>query len=200
MRFLVCLLLVFTVGCTSGLFNKRSEKQAMDSAEKLNSQSQANLERVIEGQKEQPRPNISPQIDIKGSSNQVDIKIQAPLPPEPVQPYREFTGYGTRTNQKVTTSQSWWSDYKNTLPLGISMLAIAIGGYAIIVLLRKARQSSAAFNSMAGMVDGQMAHWLDELNDQMAKEKDSDAQARMAVDRAAMEKFRGKLAEMKPKK
>lgn len=190
-RYVALLSIVFLCGCQ--LFSGTTTKsQSTQSAENISAARDATIRKVTEGEKSLPY-----QFEVSGKNN----KLELHLPPQPIskEPFRETLDYDEESAETAGSWTSWFSKYKYSIPMGLSICFIGIGILILFFAIRYARKSSVAVDAGFGLADQAIGQLINGVESKLAASTDPAENARLSNERAFLEKQRGKIATAKPK-
>jgi len=187
----MCLLLALACGC-SMFSGSTSKKQSLEATERISAARDATLRKVTEGEKAMPYS-----FDVGGKNNKLEIHFPPQTPRRT--PFREELSYDEESAESAGSWTSLMSKYKHSIPLGLSLMLVAIGILMLIFAVKRLRQSSVAANAAFGVADSVLERQLSSIGQKMAASISSQDNAALAAEMAGLEKQRGKLAAAKPK-
>lgn len=209
---LVTILVVAAVGCGSLVPEKRTEGASVKATESVaNTQSLA-VERITRGT---PPPSVT----VSGASNRVELHYESAAkltsaagvdgPTNAPGPFYESVAVKSGVSTDSKSVESAKGNLSVSLPLGVSLILIAIGGGMLFFLWRKLKASSAAFAVASEAADRRLAEAftaadreLGELlyreTEMAAASTDAASIARSTRRQANLERARGKLAKLAP--
>lgn len=147
--------LLLLAGCSTLLPSKRTENASITTAEKISASHDLAITRAIEGEKRQPLPP-APNVTVSGTNNAVKVELYRP--PDYFTPYSEKVQINSAAEQGANSNESASSRFRVSLPLGVSLILIAVGLLLLVFAWNKVRQSSAAVNAGFLAADGMMAN------------------------------------------
>lgn len=188
------LIAILLTGCTGlPLQNKESASvlKGVVEAKTVNS-----FEKITEGD---PTPvnntTVTPSVTVSGSSNRVDVKIEAPEPlPELPLPssYKQTVRAGQTSHDAATVSESASSSVR--LPISVALLITAVALGLLLFLWRSASKSSAALGAFSETVDDYFASEIRKHRSIATTATDSGEIARHLAAVGELESSRGRIA------
>lgn len=197
-------LLMICCSC-SVLPTKRSEESAVKTTDRLSSEQNLTVRRVIEGEKRQ-EPQPLPNLTVSGSSNKIDIAlVKAPEANQTNRPpFREVLEISSALGQTAASAEAATGKASVSLPLGVSLGLAALGLGALVFSIRyaitAARRSSAAVDSAVEAIDSEIASRIRNRRSTVASTTDPTEMAWLNSEIAEEEALRGRLAILKQRR
>lgn len=149
-RFAILLGLLFLAGC-SLIPKEKKETAAIRTAQEVTAENAVEIDHVVQGERAAPTPNI----DVSGNSNKVDILVNSPRQADgglavesQSAPYRATTRVKTGTTQDSSVKSAEKSDSSVTIPAGVKLILYGIGLAVVCTVVffavRIARKNSVA--------------------------------------------------------
>jgi hypothetical protein len=203
----LCALILGLTGCGAMLPQKRTDSAAVKTAENVATTSAEKFKRVVEGEKA-PAPIPPPQVTVTGSSNTVQIAAEAPGELISVgkirdwarNPYREETTYESAGEVAAGSTESASASRTISLPLGVSLILLAIGIIMLCGALWLVKRSSATAAAAFSLGDDFFAQLVRSLRTEVSNSTDSREIARLNGLLAEINDLRGKLAASRARK
>jgi len=186
---LLALALQLLTGC-SMMAGSKKKSESLQTAEHLTARQETTFRKVADG-----NPGQSPELTIKGKQNTVTYNFPVP-PPGP--PPHEEVEISQTSGQKAGTEMSWLIKSRWAIPIGLSILLVAVGLFALWFMLGKIRQSSAGAAAAFTLADETIASLVERAGAKLAMSTTPEENARTSAEMALLEKARRKLGLKKP--
>lgn len=195
------IVLSLIAGC-SILPTKRSEESAVKTTDRLSSEQNLTVRRVIEGEK-RAEPHPMPNVTVSGASNQVEIAINPSPSGTNSHPFAETLEIGSSLGQTAASAEAATGRASVSIPLGVSLGLAAVGLTALVFAVRyaitSARKSSAAVDATLKAVDSEIAARIRGRRTTVASTTDPAEMAWLNSEIADEESLRGRLGALKSK-